>query len=121
MRYAGPKEAVFHALIRRNYGCTHFVVGRDHAGVHGYYDKYAAHKIFEKYPDLGIEPLLFKGAYYCKRCASTVTEQICPHTGKDIIEISGTDIRNFVTKREPVPSELMRPEVSASLSEKDII
>jgi len=112
MRYAGPLEAVFHAIIRKNFGCTHFIVGRDHAGVGGFYDKYAAHRIFDKFPDLGIVPLLLNGPYYCKRCMSVVSDKICPHQGKHDIEISGTLIRDMIKKHKRIPEYYLRKEIS---------
>lgn len=112
MRYAGPLEAVFHAIIRKNFGCTHFIVGRDHAGVGGFYDKYAAHRIFDKFPDLGIVPLLLNGPYYCKRCMSVVSDKICPHHGRHEVEISGTLIRNMIVRRKRIPEHYLRKEIS---------
>ena len=115
MRYAGPKEAIFHAIVRKNFGCTHFVVGRDHAGVGKYYPPYAAQEIFEEFPDLGIVPLFFKSFYYCKRCQSVVNEKICPHDPSYRIDFSGTDLRDKLTRGEPPPKELLRPEVAEVL------
>lgn len=111
MRYAGPREAVFHAIIRKNYGCTHFIVGRDHAGVGDYYDKYDAHRIFDKLPDIGIKPLLLRGPYYCEKCREVVSDKICPHHEKWHKHISGTIIRGLVSKNKDIPSYLMRPEI----------
>jgi len=119
MRYAGPREAIFHAIIRKNYGCTHFIVGRDHAGVGNYYGKYDAHKIFDEFEDLDIKPLLLCGPYYCKKCKNIVTEKICPHDDK--IDISGTDIRDCVGNGKKIPKELMRPEVAKILTKDDLI
>ena len=97
MRYAGPREAVFHAIIRRNYGCTHFIIGRDHAGVGSYYDKYAGHALAASFGDeLGINVLRLAGPYYCAICDGIVTERSCPHetTAPEAVHhISGTDIR----------------------------
>lgn len=116
MRYAGPREAVFHAIIRKNYGCTHFVVGRDHAGVGDFYDKYDAHRIFDRLPQIGIEPLLLSGPYYCKRCESTVSEKICPHPVKAHLQISGTIVRRLASKKKNIPDWLVRPEVAMILN-----
>ena len=112
MRYAGPREAIFHAIIRKNFGCTHIIIGRDHAGVGNYYSPYAAQDIFEDFPDLGIAPLFFKSFYYCKRCQSVVNEKICPHPPSEQIQFSGTKIRDLLVKGEVPPAELMRPEVA---------
>lgn len=115
MRYAGPREAVFHAIIRKNFGCTHFIVGRDHAGVGNYYDKYAAHKLFDRFDNLGIEILRLHGPYYCKRCQQIVTENTCKHKEDAILHISGTVIRNMLKKGEFPLKEYMREEISRVL------
>jgi sulfate adenylyltransferase len=115
MRYAGPREAIFHAIVRKNFGCTHFVVGRDHAGVGKYYPPYAAQEIFDEFPDLGIVPLPFKSFFYCKRCESVVNEKICPHDAAQRLDFSGTDLRGKLLKGEPPPKELVRPEVAEVL------
>jgi sulfate adenylyltransferase len=109
MRYAGPREAVFHAIIRRNLGCTHFIIGRDHAGVGGFYGAYDAHalarEISEKY-DLGIQLLLLHEPYYCKKCGMVVSEKNCSHYETDRVEISGTIIRKYINEGA-IPDEIM--------------
>jgi sulfate adenylyltransferase len=112
MRYAGPREAIHHAIIRKNFGCTHIIIGRDHAGVGSYYHPFAAHEIFEAFPDLGIQPLFFRSFYYCKKCLAVVNEKICPHPAADQIQFSGTKIRDLLLKGEYPPAELVRPEVA---------
>jgi len=117
MRYAGPREAIFHAIIRKNFGCTHIIIGRDHAGVGSYYPPYAAQDIFEEFPDLGIVPLFFRSFYYCKKCISVVNEKICPHPPADQIQFSGTKIRDLLMRGEYPPPELVRPEVAKIIME----
>ena len=112
MRYAGPREAIHHAILRKNFGCTHIIIGRDHAGVGSYYPPFAAHDIFEAFPDLGIVPMFFRSFSYCKKCGSVVNEKICPHPPGDQIQFSGTKIRDLLVKGEYPPAELMRPEVA---------
>jgi len=112
MRYAGPREAIHHAIIRKNFGCTHIIIGRDHAGVGSYYPPFAAQDIFEAFPDLGIAPMFFRSFSYCKKCGSVVNEKICPHPPADHIQFSGTKIRDLLVKGEYPPAELMRPEVA---------
>jgi sulfate adenylyltransferase len=120
MRYAGPREALFHALVRRNYGCTHFIVGRDHAGVGGYYGKYESQELAHKYEsDLGITILRLAGPFYCAACGSIATEKTCRHvTEKPEMthEISGSDMRRLLSGEGKPAPELMRPEVVASLA-----
>ncbi|MCX5749192.1 MAG: sulfate adenylyltransferase [Candidatus Saganbacteria bacterium] len=111
MRYAGPKEAVFHAIIRKNFGCTHFIVGRDHAGVGGYYGKYEAHDIFDRIRDLGITILRFKEPLYCSKCDLIVTEKTCGHNKKYHQEISGTLVRSIIKKGDQPKHKIFRPEV----------
>jgi len=112
MRYAGPKEAIHHAIMRRNFGCSHFIVGRDHAGVGTYYHPFAAHAIFRDYTDLEIEPVFFPSFYYCKKCLSYANERNCPHGPEFREELSGTKMRNMVGSGEIPAEHLMRPEVA---------
>lgn len=117
MRYAGPREAIFHAVIRRNFGCTHFIIGRDHAGVGQYYGKYDAHKLCSRFNDLGIEILKLCGPHYCSKCKSVVTEKTCSHGENYVVPISGTYIRSqFLTGKIP-SEEYMRKEISEVLTE----
>lgn len=120
MRYAGPREAVFHAIIRKNFGCTHFIVGRDHAGVGGYYDKYAAHRIFDAFSpgELGITILRLHGPAYCEVCDEIVTEATCPHGPGAHVDISGTDVRAMISRGERPDAKLMRPEIADFLIER---
>ncbi len=115
MRYAGPREAVFHAIIRKNYGCTHFIVGRDHAGVGDFYDKYDAHRIFDKLPDIGVVPLLMRGPYFCRKCNEVVSDKICPHGEKWHKHISGTMVREALSENKALPEYIMRKEVFSAL------
>ncbi len=118
MRYAGPKEAVFHAIIRKNFGCTHFIVGRDHAGVGNYYEKYAGHRIFDSFGDeLGITPMRLHGPCWCEICQAIVTEHTCPHEDA-WLQISGTEVRAMLSRGECPPPSVMRPEIGAFLVEK---
>lgn len=117
MRYAGPREAVFHAIIRRNYGCTHFIVGRDHAGVGNWYGLYDAHELTRQFDgDLGIEIMRLHGPYFCPDCDSITTEQTCAHARSQTIrQISGTDMRRILVDGEKPDPRLMRPQVVAAL------
>jgi sulfate adenylyltransferase len=112
MRYAGPKEAIHHAIMRKNFGCSHFIIGRDHAGVRDYYNPFAAHDIFSDYPDLEIEPLFFPSFYYCHKCLSYANERNCPHGSEFREELSGTKMRKMVSCGEIPAEHLMRPEIS---------
>jgi sulfate adenylyltransferase len=112
MWYAGPREAVHHAIMRKNFGATHFIVGRDHAGVGDYYGPYDAWRIFEEYPDLGVTPLFIREAFYCRRCGGMVNEKICPHPPEERVRISGTAIREAIKRGERPPETVMRPEVA---------
>ncbi len=112
MQYAGPKEAIMHAIMRKNFGCTHIAIGRDHAGVGNYYGPYAAQEIFKEFPDLGIEPVFFKEFFYCNRCGGIASEKICPHPESDRLTFSGTKLRKMFQAGETPPKEFMRPEVS---------
>ena len=112
MKYAGPREAVHHAIMRKNFGCTHFIIGRDHAGVGNYYKPYAAQEIFEEFPDLGIAPLFFKTFFYCGKCGGITHEKACPHGEEYRLKFSGTKIRELIRKGELPPKELMRPEIA---------
>ena len=119
MKYAGPKEAIHHAIMRQNYGCTHIIIGRDHAGVGNFYDPFAAHKIFDDYPELEIQPIFFPAFFYCKKCLTFTNPKVCPHDADSREQISGTKLREMIQNGQSPSEFILRPEVAKVIIDFD--
>ncbi|MDE1867978.1 MAG: sulfate adenylyltransferase [Thaumarchaeota archaeon] len=119
MQYAGPKEAIHHAIMRKNFGCTHIIIGRDHAGVGNYYDPFASQRIFDDYTDIGIEPIFYPAFFYCKKCLSFASEKNCPHGTEFQEQLSGTKLRAMILEKQSPSEYMIRPEVSKILMNWD--
>ena len=119
MRYGGPKEAIHHAIMRQNYGCTHIIIGRDHAGVGNFYDPFAAQKIFGDYTDLDIEPIFFPAFFYCRKCLTFTNPKVCPHDAESREQVSGTKLRSLIQEGKPPSEFILRPEVAKLIIDYD--
>jgi len=119
MKYAGPKEAIHHAIMRQNYGCTHIIIGRDHAGVGNFYDPFAAQKIFEEYLELDISPIFFPAFFYCRKCLTFTNPKVCPHDAESREQISGTKLRSMIQEGKAPSEFILRPEVAKVIIDFD--
>ncbi|MGC8558467.1 MAG: sulfate adenylyltransferase [Nitrososphaeria archaeon] len=120
MRYAGPKAVLLYAIMRRNYGCSHYIVGRDQAGVGNYYDPYDGQRIFDRY-DIGVKPVKYDEVFYCTKCGMMVSSKVCPHDPQYHIDTSQTKIRKLLVEGKQLPLEILRPEVVQVLESGDVI
>ena len=120
MRYAGPKAALFLAIVRKNFGCSHYIVGRDQAGVGKFYDPYACHRIFDQF-DIGVTPLRYEESFFCRTCQSMASTKVCPHPATDRVDTSQTRIRKALAEGGEIPVELLRPEVAAILRQPNVL
>ncbi len=119
MRYAGPKEAIHHGIMRQNYGCSHIIIGRDHAGVGKYYDPFAAQKIFDDFPDLEITPIFFPAFFYCKKCLNFTNDRVCPHDIESREQLSGTKLRNMILEGKAPSEFILKTELSKVIMDYD--